>query len=127
MGVRFVSPGDGAPYGAMVFVGGGRTVADRCHKGSGFASLLDSATSGGNRQRARLRQGATGGPMALARIDGGQGRRNRTGFVSDLEKPIASTIDRGFSRPKTPVMEAAWGQGASVGSTDVGEDGSSGL
>ena len=65
--------------------------------------------------------------MALARIDGGQGRRNRAGFVSGLEKPIASTTDRGFSRPKTPAMEAAWGQGASVGSTDVGEGGSGGL
>ena len=27
-GVGFVSPGDGAPYGAMVFAGGGRTAAD---------------------------------------------------------------------------------------------------
>ena len=54
LGVRFVSPGDGAPYGAMVFAGGGLTVADLGHKGSGFATPRDSATSGGNRQRARL-------------------------------------------------------------------------
>ena len=71
--------------------------------------------------------GATRGPMALARIDGGQGRRNRAGFVSSLEKPIVSATDRDFSRPKTPAMEATWGQRASVGSTDVGEGGSDGL
>ena len=59
LGVRFVSPGDGAPCGAMVFAGGGRMAADLGHKGSGFATSRDSATSGGSRQRARLWGGAT--------------------------------------------------------------------
>ena len=58
-GVGLVGPGDGAPYGIMVFAGGGRTAADLGHKCSGFATPRDSATSGGNRQRARLWWGAT--------------------------------------------------------------------
>ena len=38
-----------------------------------------------------------------------------------------STTGEGFSRPQAPAMEATWGQGASVGSTDVGEGDNGGL
>ena len=65
--------------------------------------------------------------MALARINGGQGRWNSASFVSSLEKPMVSTTDKGFSWPKATAMEAAWGQGASVGSTAIGDGDSSGL
>ena len=58
-GVGLAGPSDGGPFGAMGFAGGGRTAADLGHKGSGFATPRDSATSGGNRQQARLWRGAT--------------------------------------------------------------------
>ena len=58
-GVGLAGPSDGGPFGAMGFVGGGRTAADLGHKGSGFATPRDSATSGGNRQQARLWRGAS--------------------------------------------------------------------
>ena len=64
--------------------------------------------------------------MALACIDGGRGRRNRV-FVRVWKNPWDSTTGDDFSRPKVPAMEATWGQGASVGSTDIGKGGSDGL